>query len=105
SGISANSGSGAGIYGFASSANAYSGYFTGGVGLYANGNWVVQNGTKSALVPIGSDWRKLYCEEAAEVWFTDYGGGTLTNGRAHIELDPLFLQSVTIDSLNHMRVF
>ncbi len=83
----------------------YSGYFTGGEGLYANGNWVVQNGTKSALVPVGNEWRKLYCEEAAEVYFNDYGSGTLTKGRAHVTLDPTFLQTVTIDTANPMRVF
>jgi hypothetical protein len=94
-----------GVLGITNTTGGYSGYFTGGEGLYANGNWIVQNGTKSALVPIGNEWRKLYCEESAEVFFTDYGGGTIVNGRGHVELDPLFLQSVTIDSLHPMRVF
>jgi hypothetical protein len=96
----------AAIYGDASNnSSAYSGYFTGGAGLFANGDWIVQGGTKSALVPIGNEWRKLYCEESAEVWFTDYGGGTIVSGHGHVDLDPMFLQSVTIDSANPMRVF
>ncbi|HEY3873880.1 MAG TPA: hypothetical protein VGM92_00255, partial [Candidatus Kapabacteria bacterium] len=31
--------------------------------------------------------------------------GTLSNGHAHIELDSIFLQTVTIDSTNPMKVF
>ena len=96
---------GYGIVGIASGNATYSGYFTGGEGLYANGNWVVQNGTNSALVPVGNEWRKLYCEDAAEVYFNDYGSGTLVNGRAHVTLDSIFLQTVTIDTANPMRVF
>jgi hypothetical protein len=95
----------AGIYGSnGSNPNAYSGYFNGGKGVYIAGDYTA-TGTKSALVPIGNEWRKLYCEESSEVYFTDYGSGTLTNGRAHIDLDPNFLQTVTIDATNPMRVF
>jgi hypothetical protein len=93
-----------GVLGVGSSSGGYSGYFTGGGGVYIVGNYTA-TGTKNALVPIGSEWRKLYCEESAEVFFTDYGGGTITAGHGHVELDPTFLQSVTIDSMNPMRVF
>jgi hypothetical protein len=93
----------AGVYGSGSGAG-YSGYFNGGAGLYVNGNQTA-TGTKSAIVPVSDGWRKLYCEESAEVYFTDYGTGHLTNGRAHVDLDPLFLQTVTIDSLNPIKVF
>jgi hypothetical protein len=99
-----NSGGYAGIYGMTTDNNAYSGYFNGGKGIYVNGDQTA-TGTKSAVVPSGSDWRKLYCEEAAEVYFTDYGGGVLKAGLAHIDLDPTFLSTVTIDSANPMRVF
>jgi hypothetical protein len=102
----ANGGGYAGIYGSSgSNPNAYSGYFTGGAGVACVGNWVVTSGTKSALVPVGNEWRKLYCEEAAEVYFTDYGSGTLIKGRAHIELEPTFLQTVAIDAANPLKVF
>lgn len=96
---------GAGVYGLSGNVNGYSGYFSGGQGLYANGKWVVQNGTKSALVPVGNGWRMLYCEEAAEVYFNDYGSGNIVGGRAHVDLDPTFLATVTVDSANPMRVF
>jgi hypothetical protein len=99
-----NSSGGAAVFGSPTNSTAYSGYFTGGLGLHVTGNQTA-TGTKSALVQVGPDWRKLYCEEAAEVYFNDYGSGKLVNGRAHIELDPIFLQTVTIDSDNPMRVF
>ncbi len=98
---------GAGYYGVVGTSNAiegYAAYFSGGRGLYVDGDQFA-TGTKSAIVTVGNEWRKLYCEESAEVYFTDYGSGVLTNGRAHIELDPAFLQTVTIDAANPMRVF
>ncbi|MDP4199674.1 MAG: hypothetical protein Q8922_03625 [Bacteroidota bacterium] len=93
-----------GIYGVTPDSGGYSGYFSGGLGLHVIGNQTA-TGTKSALVPVGDGWRKLYCEEAAEVFFTDYGSGHLVNGHAHINLDPTFLATVTIDSADPMRVF
>ena len=96
----------AGVYGWASG-SAYAGVFNGGAGIMTFGNQSA-SGTKSAIVPVTADsteWRKLYCEEATEVVFTEYGSGQLVNGRAHIELDPVFLQTVLIDDLHPMRVF
>jgi hypothetical protein len=84
--------------------SAYAGYFSGGAGLYVVGNQTA-TGTKSAAVPTSDGWRKLYCEEAAEVCFTDYGSARLTNGRVHIVLDPKFLETVTIDDAHPMMVF
>jgi hypothetical protein len=95
-----------GVYGWAPpSSTAYAGFFYGQI--YTIGAQTA-TGTKSAIVPVtadSSEWRKLYCEEATEVVFTEYGSGQLTNGRAHIELDPVFLQTVIIDALHPMRVF
>jgi hypothetical protein len=48
---------------------------------------------------------KLFAEEAAEVLFTDYGSSRLVDGKAHVELDPVFLETVTIDKASPMRVF
>jgi hypothetical protein len=47
----------------------------------------------------------LHCQESPENWFEDFGEGALVNGRCHIELDPLFLETVTIDEQNPMKVF
>lgn len=48
---------------------------------------------------------KLFAEESAEIYFTDYGEGRLVNGRAHIDLDATFRQTVTIDTRNPLKVF
>jgi hypothetical protein len=39
--------------------------------------------------PDGSH-RRVYCQEATEAWFEDFGSATLTNGRAVVDLDPDF---------------
>ncbi|MFN5845861.1 MAG: hypothetical protein ACK46O_09135 [Flavobacteriia bacterium] len=75
----------------------YSGYF--------NGNHVIANGTKSASVPTSQGNQLLYCMESPEVWFEDFGTAQLINGIAHVELDPLFLQTVLIDNDHPMHVF
>jgi hypothetical protein len=48
---------------------------------------------------------RLYSEEATEVHFTDYGHTALVSGRAHVEVDPAFFQTVTMDDKHAMRVF
>ncbi|MDP4237380.1 MAG: hypothetical protein Q8919_13110 [Bacteroidota bacterium] len=101
----------AGIYGSGTNNGAtgsYSGYFTGGQGVFINnGSFTVFGGTKAATVPIknGSEYRKLYCEEATEIWFNDYGSSQLVGGKAVIELDDIFLNTVTIDEKNPMKIF
>lgn len=96
----------AGIYGVGQG-QAYSGSFIGGAGVFVNGPFTVFNGTKAAtvLTADGKTYRKLYCEEATEIWFSDYGTSHLTNGRATIQLDATYLQTVTIDNANPMKVF
>lgn len=108
---STNNTSGAGIYGVGMqsinpNSGSYSGYFTGGAGVYINGNYTA-TGTKSAIVSInnGSEYRKLYCEEATEVWFTHYGSSHLVKGKAVVMIDPVFANTVTIDSQNPIKVF
>lgn len=48
---------------------------------------------------------KLFAEEAAEVFFCDYGAGRLNDGRARIALDPRFAQTVTVSDEFPMMVF
>ena len=43
--------------------------------------------------------------EATEVWFEDFGSGQLTKGKTRIDLDPIFLQTVTINDQHPMKVF
>jgi hypothetical protein len=91
----------------------------GGYAVYCAGSFRMTNGTfyatpttttwttnKPATVKLNDGTQvKLFAEEAAELYFTDYGEGTLTIGRAHIALDPVFLQTVTIDASHPLKVF
>jgi hypothetical protein len=47
----------------------------------------------------------LYCIESPENWFEDFGEGRLVDGKAHVELDPQFLETVTVNAANPMKVF
>ena len=90
------------VYG-KSPTSGYAGYFEGHVRVTGNQTVV---GTKSAAVKIDDDdYRLVYCQESPENWFEDFGEGQLINGRVHIELDPVYLRTVTIDDKNPMKVF
>ena len=75
-----------------------------GAAVYASGD-MVASGAKPAVVRTSQGEVLLYAMESPEVWFEDFGEGKLRNGEAHIELDPLFLETVAIDGSNPMKVF
>lgn len=76
-----------------------------GAAVYASGD-MIASGLKPAVVTTpSSGHRLLYAVESSEVWFEDVDRGRLFNGKAHIDLDPLFLQTVTIDEDHPMEVF
>jgi hypothetical protein len=77
-------------------AGTYGVYYSGGLG---------GSGSKSCVVKISRGPVSLYCQESPESWFEDFGEGQLLNGRVHVELDSLFLETVTIDQQNLMKVF
>ena len=81
------------------------GYAPSGYAVYSNGNFAAVNGTKSAIVTTSQGNRTLYSQESPEVWFEDVGEGQLVGGLAHIALDPLFLETVTINDQHPMKVF
>ena len=72
--------------------------------MYAAGDFA-GSGAKYAVVKTGKGHRLLSCMESPEIWFEDFGEGWLLNGKAHIELDPLFLETVTINAEHPMQVF
>jgi len=91
-----------GVYGKGPT-SGYAGYFDGH--LRTTGNLTVL-GTKSAAVEFQpDDYRLVYSQESPECWFEDFGEGQLVNGRAHIELDPSFLKTVTVNQQHQMKVF
>jgi hypothetical protein len=99
---SAGSGTSYGIYAQASVVY-WAGWFQGDLGVSRN---LYVNGTKSSAVKVNNgEYRAFYSQESPENWFEDFGEGQLVNGKAHIDLDSLFLQTVTVNSLNPMKVF
>jgi hypothetical protein len=75
-----------------------------GAAIYAAGDFAA-SGLKSAIMRTSMGNNKMYAMEAAEVWFEDFGRAQLSNGYAHVELDPLFLEMVTIDDTHPIQVF
>lgn len=125
---SATTGAGIGVYGQSNSTNGFGVYGEGkltgvrginntgggygvygeaghnGFAIYAKGDFGA-SGTKNAIVPTSQGNRKLYSQESPEVWFEDFGEGKLVEGKAHVDLDALFLETVTIDDKHPMKVF
>ena len=81
----------------------YAGYFDGDVRV--SENFIVLGSKNAAVNTSGNDYHLVYSQESPECWFEDFGEGQLINGRVHIELDPLYLETVTIDAANPMKVF
>lgn len=100
---------GYGVLGIADHQFAWSGVFQSDVGngvlVSVPGNRTglsVTGGSKSALVATNDGARSLYCEEASEVWFADYGFGRLEGGLAVIAIDPVFAQTVNLAEPYHV---
>jgi hypothetical protein len=67
---------------------------------------IIGPGAVSTIVQDASGQdRVMYCPEAPEVLFEDYGTGQLVNGSAYIALDPIFALNVKIDEEHPMKVF
>ncbi len=109
-------GSTIGVYGKATKSGdgTFGGYFTHGGsayayvgGIYNSTNYKINgSGTVSTIVKNTAGERvNLYCPEAPEIYFQDYGEGQLVNGKAHIELDPDFVKNVIINEKHPLRVF
>ncbi|MBN1763601.1 MAG: hypothetical protein JW878_11120 [Methanomicrobia archaeon] len=73
--------------------------------LTVHNGLTVDGGTKSAVVSTRNYGnRTTYCDESAEVYFFDRGEAHLDGGVVTIELDPIFLETVTIDDTRPMLV-
>jgi hypothetical protein len=47
----------------------------------------------------------MFCPEAPEVLFQDFGTGKLEGGFAHINLDPIFSKNITVNEKHPLRIF
>ncbi len=117
-----NNGSGGAFTGLTTA--VYGRYQTGGVGSGAVfqdnfaqqwdiGYWsgaqyykIIGTGAVSTVVD-GLDGEKvvMHCTETPENLFEDYGIGKLINGRAHIEIDPIFAKNIRVDEKHPLKVF
>ena len=108
-GFSKDSG-GTAILGLLDDADGWAGMFTGsgnGVRISVPTGKVgleVIDVTKNAVVRTDDGMRLLYTEESTEVWFTDYGFGTLQDGVAVVAIDSLFAQTVNLEEPYHVFV-
>lgn len=67
---------------------------------------IVGNGTVSTLIPDEKNRpRVMFCPEAPEVLFVDYGTGKLINGKVHIKIDKILARSLKIDKEHPLKVF
>ncbi len=100
-GKASNSGSGNeyGVYGYAQESGTGNAY-----GVYSEGDFG-GSGAKCAIVNTSQGPTLLYAQESPENWFEDFGEGELMNGSVHIDLDKLFLETVTINGTYPMKVF
>lgn len=104
-----NFGTGKGVYGNNPDLTIGSAY-----GIYCQGNSAVGGGTstnglgipilKAASVPTSNGNQLVYCKESPEIWFEDFGFGNLVNGTAHVKLDDMFLETITVDTKNKMHI-
>jgi hypothetical protein len=85
----------AGVQGNGSSAS-YGVYYQGGLG---------GSGSKSCVIRTSKGPTEMYCVESPENWFEDFGSSKLINGHTHIDLDSYFIETVTINGNQTMKVF
>ena len=63
-------------------------------------------GAVAEIIPTANHGRiTLTCSESPEYWYQDYGSVTLTNGKAHVDLDPILVDVIFVDEQNPIRVF
>lgn len=96
------------IWGEASpNGTGWAGYFSGNVNVTGalTASSVTCGGSKCAVVQTSRGMTEVYSQESPEVWFEDFGEGRLQDGQAHIDLDPLYHETVTISKEHPMKVF
>ncbi len=104
-----------GVYGRANNTSGArgGGYFTEGGGTYAyvayNSGTVAYkiagSGTVSTIMETKRGKKSLFAPEMPEAYFEDVGEGQLVNGHCRINLDPLFLDCITVNENYSLKVF
>ncbi|AIJ38207.1 hypothetical protein [Flavobacterium psychrophilum] len=67
---------------------------------------IIGNGAASTIIPDkNSKPRVMFCPEAPEVLFEDYGIGKLNDGEVYIILDEILANSLKVDNKHPLKVF
>jgi hypothetical protein len=61
-------------------------------------------GLVSTVMDTKAGKKTLVCPESPEAWIEDYGSGTISSGHCHVDLDPLFLDCVTVAKEQPLKV-
>ena len=85
-----------GVMGISTSPSGYGVYYIGGIG----GSGMMRN-----IITTSRGATALDVVTATGNWVEEFGSSQLIEGRADITLDPLYLETVTIDASNPMKVF
>jgi hypothetical protein len=98
----ASNGSGTkyGVWASAPTNEGWAGYFSGDVRI--TDSLVVLGGKSAAVKVDNGEYRLLYSQESPEAWFEDFGQGQLVDGKAVIQIDPLFAQTVNTSVKYHV---
>lgn len=94
----------------------YGGYFTGNdntgdyayVGLnYRGTNYKITGAGSVATIVKDTEGKEriLFCPEAPEILFEDYGVGQLNNGEVTINIDPIFAKNIVVNEKHPLKVF
>jgi len=80
--------------------------YVGGTTAAGTNRKIEGNGTVNTVVDgLNNDKVTMTCPEAPEILFMDYGSGKLLNGKAHINLDPIFTKNIFVNKNYPLRVF
>lgn len=87
--------------------NVYVNYLSdGSLGTAGTAYKIIGTGTVSTVVKNEQNEKvALHAPEAPEILFEDYGQGRLTDGFAHIKIDPIFSKNITVNEKHPLRVF
>jgi hypothetical protein len=67
---------------------------------------ILSNGVKSTMVKDAQNRNRImYCTEAPEVLFQDYGSSQLINGRVHVTIDPVLARNIYTSADKPLKVF
>ena len=62
-------------------------------------------GTVASVMKTSQGEVTLIAPEAPEAWVQDYGSGEIRGGQGHVDLDPTFLECVTVSESDPLKVY